>query len=45
MGLRRFGFILVVALHPIHDLSLVAALRREVEKVVGAEQQVAAARI
>jgi hypothetical protein len=44
LGLRRLGFVLVVAPHPIHDFSLVAAFRREVEEVVSTEQQVAAAR-
>ena len=45
LGLRRSSRILVVPPHPIHDFSLVAAFRREVEKVVGAEQQIAAARV
>ena len=44
-GCCRAGFILVVPLHPFHDLVLVAAFRREVEVVVDAEHDVAAARV
>src|SRR5690606_108913 len=37
--------VLVVALHPFHDLVLVPSLRREIEEVVRADQDVAAARV